>query len=412
MQLYFSEAINELKSNFLFLISLGSKELFHSNMIAWILEQQNKVCEYEVLRLFIKEVAKLEVGIITDDNKPIIGREENKIDLTIKWKEGDNWNLIFIENKMKSIPTPKQLNEYDYKIDVFWDTKTKSWPPNKRVRKKFILTPFPSRVQSNSKIMPWENITYSKEIINDFLPKIKELEFINSEKTYIKIVLEKYLSLLKIQNDILKYFKLDDSEEFKKRYYDFYLDNSINELRKIRIHDLVLKLAHSKIEECLRDTLDPKFTIARYETAFTDSKGLSTVEVQIRENYFIGIQIQGNQFRYFTRTDDSLKVKINEKFAVELFNKQLWFYDLDTLESLKGKGRDKSKKYKNYGLKDQTGDRSFCEYFNGAFVYLYKELNQPNRPFTINDVIDLVVRSFEHYKAKETEFKQILKDLD
>ena len=120
----FSDALNQLKSNFLFQASLGSKELFHSNMLAWILEQQNKDGEFKALRHFLKEVAKLAVGIITEDNNPIIAREENKIDLTIKWKEGDNWNLIFIENKMKSIPTPKQLNEYDGKIDVLWDKNT------------------------------------------------------------------------------------------------------------------------------------------------------------------------------------------------------------------------------------------------------------------------------------------------
>jgi hypothetical protein len=114
-----NDIIKKLKDNFLFHASLGSKELFHSNLLAWILEQRNSKGEFEALRIFIKTVAKLDVGIITDDNNPIIAREENKIDLTIKWKEGNDWNLIFIENKMKSIPTLEQLKEYDKKIDKF-----------------------------------------------------------------------------------------------------------------------------------------------------------------------------------------------------------------------------------------------------------------------------------------------------
>ena len=122
----FDNIIKNLKNNFLFQASLGSKELFHSNMLAWLLEQKNDRNEFEVLKFFIKQ--------FTGEDSPTfieqeflefrIEREEQNIDLTIKWKDGKNWNLIFIENKMKSIPTPKQLNEYDDKIDKFLKVKT------------------------------------------------------------------------------------------------------------------------------------------------------------------------------------------------------------------------------------------------------------------------------------------------
>ena len=56
----FDNIIKNLKNNFLFQASLGSKELFHSNMLAWLLEKKNKEGdngEFMVLKHFIKTVA-------------------------------------------------------------------------------------------------------------------------------------------------------------------------------------------------------------------------------------------------------------------------------------------------------------------------------------------------------------------
>lgn len=397
----FSDSLNKLKANFLFHASLGSKELFHSNMLAFILEQKSQNGKYEALMLFLSKIDSVVAQAIQNEADFEIKREENHFDLIIRWKQENSWKNVFIENKFKSIPTTEQLSKY---AEIINSEET-----------KILLTPLTtsaSLISENSENSDKKNNWFFKTYNNDVLPFLKESLSFEYENVDVKIIIERYISLIVVLLEVLGYFQLNNEELFRKRKYDFYVDHSIQELRKIRIHDLVLKLVHSKIEVFLRQALDKKFSIARYETAFTNSTGISTVEIKIIEKFFIGIQIQGNQFRYFTRTDDSRKVTVNEKFAVELFNKQYWFHDIDTGESLQGKGRDKNKKYKNYGLKDQTGDRSFCEYFNGAFVYLYKELNHQDHPFTVNDVIDLVVRSFKHYKAKEAEFKKILTNLD
>jgi len=426
-----------LKNNFLFQASLGSKELFHSNILAWILEQQNKVGEFEALRHFLKEVANLDVGIITEDNNPIIAREENKIDLTIRWKEGDNWNLIFIENKMKSIPTPKQLNEYDGKIDVLWDKNTESWPPDKWVRKKFILTPFPSKVQSNSQIMHWENITYSKEIINDFLPKINDFEFANAEQTDIKIVLEKYLSFLKVQNDILKYLKLNDSEKFKKRHYDFYSKHAaenedesedvkeelsesmgnhyMSVVRSLRLHDLVLKLAHSKLANLIEEEIKHHNDLLEnyhYHSNFTNSEGLTEVgttlyEDKIKKKHInIGIQLQGNQFRYYLSSSSNIK-DLNIKLAEELLKDGIWFNDVKTKKRLLGKGRSKREK-----VQDSEGAlRSFCEYSSGGFLYFYQDVYQDDYVPTIDEIIQMFVSAFKHYEDIKSKIQKCLVDI-
>ena len=133
--------IENLKNNFLFQASLGSKELFHSNLIAWILEQENENGEYEALKIFLKTInAKVPLNSLKKENEIKISREENNIDLIIKWKENEEWNFVFIENKIKSIPTSTQLEEYNEKVKKY---------TNQEFNNKFLLTPLSSLLEKD-----------------------------------------------------------------------------------------------------------------------------------------------------------------------------------------------------------------------------------------------------------------------
>jgi len=187
----------------------------------------------------------------------------------------------------------------------------------------------------------------------------------------------------------------------------------MGEIREIRLHDLVLKLAHSKIEYLLRESLKiENIEVNRFETSFTNSTGISSVEIKISEKYSfcIGIQLQGNQFRYYVQTHKGEDIKRNERLSVELFNNQLWFYDIDTNQPLKGNGR-RVEYYKNLGLKDGSGCRSFCEYNNGGFVYFYKELNKQGETLLISDIISLFVRSLKHFIKNRTQILDMLEKI-
>lgn len=432
------EIIDKVKNNFLFQASLGSKELFHSNMLAWILEQQNENKQFEALRIFIKTVAEIDVGLITEENTPIIVREENKIDLTIKWRDGKDWNLIFIENKMKSIPTSKQLNEYDDKIDKFLKVKTtllKGKPKQVKLERKlvdkFLLTPFPSDVNSDSN--DWKNITYAKHII-PFLSSLEKMDFLNNDETNIKFVIGKYISFLKIQNDILKYLKLDDSGDFKNRNYDFYSkDTDENEgeseeigeeneetakhymsiIRSLRIHDLVLKLAHSNLSNLLEAEIKEQSKLSEtyhYHTNFTNSTGITAVSTRLYEyidekdktknkHIDIGIQLQGNQLRYYLSSSSNMK-EINIELAAKLFEDGIWFYNVNTNKPLLGKGRSKRI------VRDSEGkERVFCEYSKGGFLYFYEDIYQEKVP-TINEIIEKFIFVFKYYEDQKSKIKQ------
>lgn len=431
-----NDIIKKLKDNFLFHASLGSKELFHSNLLAWILEQRNSKGEFEVLRIFIKTVAKLDVGIITDDNNPIIAREENKIDLTIKWKGGDKWNLIFIENKMKSIPTPKQLNEYDGKIDKFLKVKTtlfKGKPEEVKLERKlvvkFLLTPFPSDVNSNRG--DWKNITYSNQII-EFLNSIMGVDFLNNED--VKFIIEKYISFLSAQNEIVRFLNLDDLKKFKNRNYDFYsklaVENKyeseelneeseskekhfMTDVRSLRLHDLVLKLAHQKISQLIENQISTNFEnliVSDYEEftkgskkifvdhSFSRGTGISTVSILIKKNQAVSLQLQGDSLRYFAALHGTESSK-NIDFAKQLEKNKIWFYDLNG-ELLSGKG------WKNKDVLKINDSTAFNSY-GPNFIYLNKNVSEYNNK-PISELVDLICGEVKRVVDNFHEFEKLI----
>ena len=407
-----------LKNNFLFQASLGSKELFHSNLLAWLLEQKNKEgddAEFEVLRHFIKTVAKVDVPIISNANCPVITREEKNIDLTLKWQLGNDWNLIFIENKMKSIPTPKQLIEYDDKIDALWDTKTKN-RLDRQVKKKLLLTPFSSGVQSNSKKMSWKNITYSKEIIH-FLKEIKDFEFANAKETNIKLVIEKYISFLTVQNEILTYLNLDESKSFKNRYYDFYskISEETNEenqedegdtkhymshIRSLRLHDFVLKIAHSRISELIRQKLEKPFedkiksSVTELKessgniliaSGFTRSTGITDVNIYVNAGISLVLQLQENTLKYAVQSHEKGKSVLG--FAKSLVTKndeKIWFYDIHSEDKalLSGKGKKDKEKFR-------INENTVFNSYGVNFVYLNKDMKEYQQK-PISELVDFI----------------------
>jgi hypothetical protein len=410
--------IDNLKKNFLFQASLGSKELFHSNMLAWILEQKNSKSEYEPFRIFLNKVLQIETGIVIETHTPTIERESQNIDLTLKWKQNDDWNAVFIENKMKSIPTIEQLNEYDRKIEKFKGKTKLSTPSNQKlvvVRKlagKFLLTPYRSHLIQNAANIGWKNITYSDQII-PFLIDIQSISFENSD---VNFIVDKYIHFLINQNDIIGKLGLNlNNSEFAALTYNFYDNFYKSKLTDLRLHDFVYKLIHSKIEQILRlQFTELKIDTNRISSNFTNTTGMTSVDVEIKSKsgFFIGVQLQGNQFRYYLATNDKKKVNINEKLSVELFNRKIWFHDLENKSPLIGNGKRKDYFLDlGFNSSDPVSNTTFCEYGKGGFIYLYKKLDSRDEAITIQSLVSLYVRSFQHYFMKRDEIISIINEL-
>ena len=98
--------IKDLKESPLYNLSLVNKELFHSNFIAWF-GKTYPAHFIELIEILLDKKKWL------DGDKFDIRREFNHFDISVF--EGENLKLV-IENKVKSIPTQNQLDEYKNKI--------------------------------------------------------------------------------------------------------------------------------------------------------------------------------------------------------------------------------------------------------------------------------------------------------
>ncbi|WP_297867782.1 PD-(D/E)XK nuclease family protein [uncultured Flavobacterium sp.] len=388
--------IKELKNNFLFQASLGSKELFHSNFLVWLLGQKNSIGEYETLKIFIENYIELE---FTDSDESIqIVREEKNIDIVIKWKTKNKWNLVFIENKMKSIPTEGQLEDYNNKISKI--KKIDKCEVNKI--KKYLLTPLPSSIVKNETTVQWEQMTYSKEIIC-FLNDIKKL---NYEIEDLPLLIEKYISFIENQNLIFKHFGLGDDDTFLNLSYNFYFKNNaaMKSIRDLRLHDMILKNIHNKIGVIIGSKIKNSEVIISSD--FSRSTGITNVFYNIFDNkYFIGIQIQGSTLKHCFYCTDVKHNKINIEISKKLAKEKLWFNDFSINPPilLSGKGQDKNNN--NLKIDEKT---TFCEYSNGHFIYLTKSISEfSNR--SMNDLINFMLQEMNYAFKNENEIIKIIK---
>ena len=97
------EIIKNLNKSTLFRLSLGSKELFHSNFLAWVAE--NSLAFNQAIFEFL-DLRECCIKPTT------INREKEHIDLWLEYKIGVNTVNVFIENKVKSLPYRSQLDSY------------------------------------------------------------------------------------------------------------------------------------------------------------------------------------------------------------------------------------------------------------------------------------------------------------
>ena len=96
----------------MFRISLGSKELFHSNFLAFLWDCDKQAFLNMIYHL-LPEGKKINVSELLGKEGLTIYREKENLDLCICHTENNKDCIdIVIENKVKSIPYIEQLNEY------------------------------------------------------------------------------------------------------------------------------------------------------------------------------------------------------------------------------------------------------------------------------------------------------------
>jgi hypothetical protein len=189
----FEEYVRSLRASPLFHLSLASKELFHSNFLAWLCETYPTLVGPLFARFTNAPNAACE--------QLTVHREQRNTDLTIEFPNGET---LVVENKVKSIATMEQLQRYSGQQR---DRKRTSFLLLSLIRPP-LMPPDEAMVWVDE--MPWHFLSYS-DLVGQLAPVAASIAAANR---YHGDLVGDYLGFVKNLVAIASHVALDwDNEE-------------------------------------------------------------------------------------------------------------------------------------------------------------------------------------------------------
>jgi hypothetical protein len=212
--------LDALQQSPLYHLSLGSKELFHSNFLAWAF------CEFGDSAFdAIQNHFGLQLGRVADPRKNV-SREHLNLDLAVEF---DNGLLLVIENKVKSLPDRSQLERYGAKV--------KKKRPQGRVLFVLLSAMDPSFDLTS---LDEGDTTWSHWSYRDISKIMREVvRTTKSGSPYTRALLADYADFAETLDGLCKRTAETTQADFLK----LLTPETANELTGAHIHDLVYKLA-------------------------------------------------------------------------------------------------------------------------------------------------------------------------
>lgn len=396
----------ELNASPMYNLSLSSKELFHSNFLAWL--GNNK----ETRQFFVAVIKELAEEIELDCNGEWeVAREDKNFDLCIreaikKIKKGEEVvvgyrYILVIENKVKSIPRKPQLDEYVKKIE---DLKG-----NKDVPNYLLLTlanEFPDK-KSISEEKKWEIKTYANlaDAMNNALCCIKE----EDKGIYHKSLIIDYISFISNLNDLVekwqaneKYANNDDLGEL----------NKISDLRaKIRFSSYCIKLQGMMIQELDdsiivydRDSIpeesrnDKLYIYVGWGYSSKGKSGLLDIAIPVaydNENdnynekpkikygccfpkceYTIKIQVQGRSYCHVLEKTSGNRNLVKTGIGLPYTDDLKWFSEYPKNDSKVNYGNNDLFEDGLYPQNEKSVNKWPFKSYNSSFIYQSKTINK------------------------------------
>jgi hypothetical protein len=324
-----------------FAMSLGAKELFHTNFLAFLLETRDE--GLETLRVALREVLGLPFQSGGSEMSTcVVWRERNYLDLVVipieRSIDGKNFlskkRALVIEAKLKSMPTKRQLHEYLEKTislpcpeEIEGRTQRLSLKERGGERPVLrLLTPSGIAIHRDWPGVAWLDVANAIE------------DNISNATPFLQPILKDYaVSLKMILSVVAKVRNRVDAAWQKNQCPQYlFLYNELNDIkfRKMRIHDLTGKVGFDKLLSHIAAGLQKKLgyndelfakAIKSY-VFFSRSQPGFTLEVPAEDeaNYQLGVQVQGTKLRHFVsckKDDPELERRILEKdFLSRWFN--------------------------------------------------------------------------------------------
>lgn len=383
-----THSIDELSSSPLFNLSLSSKELFHSNFLAWLAQHYPD---------FFVEICK-ELGCKADWSNAEwnVKREYKKFDLCIT---SDEKIVMVLENKVKSIPTKAQLDEYVEKLK-------KEYEGNIDLILLSLSTSFPDK-QAIEDEKKWQIRNY-KDLCT---ATRKHMQLINNQ--YHKALIEDYCSFVATLHECSESWKVKDSSFFLLPN-----DNDSNsnrkELKELRIADLQDKIWYSQLLEKLNSRLEENNQwdvqsgmdikkIAKDNSAcltkiftnfgFTHGQGLLEAKIKVTQDYVLLIQIQGNKYCRaieWIKEDQGDHNKFWEMTKDIMNKKGFSFFQFKKNDPINFPSICNNEKT----IKDTTryGETRNFNKYGSKFLYQYKVIK---KEATVSEVLDAIMEDLE-----------------
>lgn len=379
------EGLNALP---IFKMSLGSKELFHSNFLEYLWSLDKKRFINLINDLFGGEV------LAEDANNYELSREKENFDICIYHNEGKKFIYdVIIENKVKSIPNKKQLDGYVEKV------KNHKQGQKANYLLLSLITDFPDKddiINDNVwTIVNYRNLHYA------ISKCYAELEDKNS--VYIK----DYLKFAELMQELEKAIVPENfTDETLWPAYECY--------KQYRLHDLYIKLRGLKFMYMLKDKLEKAnitsdiipiggYKLREYYNTLCDEDkkgvylnwnvfnavGQIAAFIHNGSNEIYEIVIQGDQYRhginYYDENDSNLKSLINSKSdkAIE----EIWSRVCEN-DFIKNYYWGRKSEALNTEYKKQ---KTYCQY-KPDYVYRYLNISQ----LKISTLLDRMVEDIKH----------------
>jgi len=371
----YNNAVKFLKNSMIYQMSLGSKELFHSNVWWWLIDNDKNF-----IKVFIPDFdpAKYNNGV-----NIWARREELDRDILI-WLEDDKNNKyhIVIENKIKTLPTIEQLCRYTTNI-------------NQSLFKNGILTGIGNCslnlndiIYKNGVSGSWSYVNYT-EIAN----RIHEIA--NKSKSNVII---NHLNQIEEYCDIILCLNLILEENINKYKNVFTYDCDKDILKELRISDVFKKHKCSQFFNYIinrkeeLEVLKPNGYNLNISQGFHNNRATLDVRfsnyVDYSINYkLLGVQIEGDQFRIVAERNaqfstDSIYSELNYNWFDDSYDKDTNRFIFNNSTSMKPRN---NKKYDSYNTKDYN------------FVYQYFDISKLG-----NKNYESIFEMIKHYMFKAT----------
>lgn len=405
MHTFSNGSANKLYNSPVFAGSLGSKELFHSNIWAFLIEQDESF-----LKVFFE-------GNGYDENDKVedVKREKYHMDLII-----ETINKVFIiENKIKSIPYKEQLIGYERTIESIKDYREK--------KRFFLLTgigdnepSFLKVLKEKGEINDWKYLSYisiSKRILNSINESINKTKATKAYYPFAREYADNLLDISLLLSDGIKgiknYYYFPQFKDIDKGFYENV--GVISEIEKLRLGDIFQKMNAERFVQKVKDDFISKerfnellkcqsgftrqYSLAEFFFEKTRYRKSTKTNKVICEYVRIGVQIQETQFRWYIETKTEEGKTVDSVFD-SACKEKTWFDEEPLLnhkakkQSAKQGGKSLIKTPTSGEPKETSMTTKKCKFqtTTNTFVYQYFDIHSCDCRFEVlaNMVVDFM----------------------